>query len=171
MWRFSAYSLDFLQLTPKVSKLLTPENCEEETQGTSGTLATNSSPTQSSRPSLTSLRSLSRDRDRDRLGLEIPNDIKPAFDTKTLRELKKRIAKINGEIRENFKSGTASFSALSQLILIDLANVETKLKEAVAYCVCPMCRGSRCYQCNNRGFLTKKQYDRLPSEYRNTSNT
>ena len=102
----------------------------------------------------------------DRLGRVVPAALLPAFDRRPYTELMRNFRVVKDQITRHFSEGVPAFAAMSQLILIDLENVETKIKESRAFCVCPMCRGERCYRCQNRGYLTKKQYHRLPEEWR-----
>ena len=141
--RCAAY---FLADKAKVCNLHTPPSDEEDS------------------PAKKKAVSMQLSRGKDRFGMEIPEEIRPAFEVGEFNETLRLIKKLEATMTEHLDQGKPAYMAVGRMILIDIANVHRRFKSSQAYCVCRYCRGSKCYRCNQRGFLTKLQYKSLPSE-------
>jgi len=103
---------------------------------------------------------------KDRFGIDIPERLKPAFQSREPKLLVRELNRIYDDLEEHRLNGDIVFAPFVGHAMTHLANLINTVRHGTVYCVCRMCRGRGCGSCNNLGFQTKAQYDRNPMEFK-----
>ena len=136
-----------------VSNLLTPSRKKDATTVTKKHLEERNA----------NVRALLKDK-KDRFGVAIPEKILPAFLSTDPKEVNRQLNSVRKFVESRIFAGDIAFAALGQSFLVKFDALIGDLKYWTPYCVCRACRGLGCNCCSDRGFQTRSQYDRTPSE-------
>jgi len=101
----------------------------------------------------------------DTEGLRWPDELRPALDTVAdFKVIARTLSKILDEAKI-LSDGAGGAWADFQRVRADLENARTWFKSHQPYVVCPKCRGNKCGDCRNSGYLSRFQYDLHSSQY------
>jgi len=103
---------------------------------------------------------------KDRFGIDIPERLKPAFQSREPKLLVRELNGIYDDLEKRRLNGDVVFAPFVGHAMTHLANLVNTVRHGTVYCVCRMCRGRGCGSCNNLGFQTRAQYDRNPVEFK-----
>lgn len=106
----------------------------------------------------------------DRFGVEIPMEIRGAFEAETVRdEIETHLRTAATLLKRAMDEKDPSVAQFRQADLIDLQNAVRTAKFTKPHCVCRLCQGNgrgSCTACHETGFQTQAQYDNNPKEFK-----
>jgi len=107
---------------------------------------------------------------KDRFGLDIPDRLYEAFTSREIIRVLRDLGIVRTFLEGKRDDGSAEFVHCIGFALRHLDAVIRDLREGEPYCVCRACRGIRsgkpCGTCGDTGFMTKRQYNMLPPEFK-----
>lgn len=109
---------------------------------------------------------------KDSVGRVVPDELRPLWSRRgEVMDAMKKIASLENDFKERQKAEDELFGTVRyQEIITRLQYIHMLIRDAQLWSVCPYCSGrgrSKCTACKGRGFITKNQYELLPSELKN----